>query len=612
MQWSSAIAVAVVAILVLATRDELIGSSDAIAAKFPGDTMDLRAIVSPRLSGVGIRLFAQLTRVPVIGRLVLQVLRADNDVIAVREFASTVTDSPMYYPVHVLGADERAAHDAKAAGFDVHDLTFAPIGENLAFQRWTIQDYTDKYKAGAVTPLQVAKAVLAAIAESDARPVPLRAFIEVKTDEVLREAAASTARYAAGKPMGVLDGVPVAVKDEVDLAGYNSTYGTGFLGPLNGPVALDAPPIARLRAAGALFVGKTNMHECGLGTTGINPSHGTVRNPYNQNHMTGGSSSGSAAAVAAGLVPLAIGVDGGGSIRIPAGLCGVVGLKPSYQRIPCYFPASPSLAYVGPIAGSVQDAALAYAIMSGPEATLPMSQLQPPVHIDATALESTALQGVRVGIFREYLQGTDPEIVAAFWATARHLESLGATLVDVVIPNLQAIHFSHSVTIVSEEALNADAHYDKIASFSPEVQITLQFSRSVFTSMDFVAAQRIRGYAMRVTKELFQSIDVLLTPTTGVAAPALTPDVFESGLSDLSLTIALMRYIILGNFAGIPSMTVPVGYSADAKLPLSMLLQTFHYNEHELLHLARVLEKHAPPAKPASFYYSILDDATKH
>ncbi|OQR97281.1 glutamyl-tRNA(Gln) amidotransferase subunit A [Achlya hypogyna] len=609
MQWTSAIAVAFVAVLVVVTREEIISSPADIAAKFPGNTMDLRSVKSPRLTGAALRFVGQLVRVPVVGPIVAKMLKADNGFIEVREFASTVPDAPIYYPVHILSAEERATHETKARGIALDELRFAPVGENLPFHRWSIQDYTDAYKAGTVTPLQVARAVLAAIEDSDAGDVPLRAFIQVRKDEVLAEASASTTRYAAGKPLGVLDGVPIAVKDEVDVKGYESSYGTSFLGALNGPAKNDAIAVARLRAAGALFVGKTNMHECGLGTTGINPYHGTVRNPYNAQHMTGGSSSGSAAAVAAGIVPAAIAVDGGGSTRIPAGLCGVVGLKASYQRIPCHFPAAPSLAYVGPITATVADAARMYAVLAGAEEGVPMSQLQPPVHLDPAVIEDTNLKGLRVGIYRDYLVGSDDEIVTAFWATARHLESLGAKLVDVVLPNLQSIHFSHAITILSEEATNADALYNSIGSYSPEVQINYQLGRSVLTAMDVLAAQRVRGYGMRVVAEVFKSVDVLLTPTSGTTAPTLAPDVFESGLSDLSLTIALMRYILVGNFLGLPSITVPAAYTKDHHLPISMLVQGFHYNENELVHLARVIEKFAPPAKPASFYYSILDDA---
>ncbi|OQS03908.1 glutamyl-tRNA(Gln) amidotransferase subunit A, partial [Thraustotheca clavata] len=322
-------------------------------------------------------------------------------------------------------------------------------------------------------------------------------------------------------------------------------------------------------------------------------------------------SSGSAAAVAAGIVPLAIGVDGGGSTRIPAGLCGVVGVKASYQRIPTCFSAAPSVGYVGPIAGSVKDAALGYAIMAGAHNTWPLSQLQPPVHINSKSIESTDLSSVRIGVYHDYLNGTDSEIVDAFWANVEYMKSLGATIVDITLPNLQSIHFSHSVTILGELGQNADDMYEHNSEYTADVQISLKLARTALTGLDFMAAQRVRGYAMRMLRDVFSDVDVIFTPTTSIPAPKLEPDVFAAGLSDLQLTVKLMRYILVGNFAGIPSVTVPVAITKKENLPISMLFQSFHYNEHELFHLARVLEKKSPPSKPRSYYYSILDDAKK-
>jgi Asp-tRNA(Asn)/Glu-tRNA(Gln) amidotransferase A subunit family amidase len=172
---------------------------------------------------------------------------------------------------------------------------------------------------------------LDAIAASDAANPPLRAYIAVNREDVLQQAAAATKRFSTGAPLSILDGIPVAVKDELDMVPYPTTAGTAFLG--RHPASSDATVVARLRAAGALLIGKANMHEIGMGVTGLNPIYGTPRNPYATHCHTGGSSSGSAAAVAAGLCPLALAADGGGSIRIPAALCGVVGLKPTYGRV---------------------------------------------------------------------------------------------------------------------------------------------------------------------------------------------------------------------------------------------------------------------------------------
>ena len=197
-------------------------------------------------------------------------------------------------------------------------------------------DYAAAYRSGAISPEEVAQKLLAAILSSNAANPPLRAMINVKPEEVLRMARESGERYENESPLGPLDGVPVAVKDEIDMLPYPTTVGTSFLG--KSPAAEDATVVRRMRLAGALLIGKANMHEIGIGVTGMNPHHGTARNPYNPAHYTGGSSSGPAAAVASGLCPIAIGADGGGSIRIPSSFCGVVGLKSTFGFfVPFFF-----------------------------------------------------------------------------------------------------------------------------------------------------------------------------------------------------------------------------------------------------------------------------------
>jgi Asp-tRNA(Asn)/Glu-tRNA(Gln) amidotransferase A subunit family amidase len=179
-----------------------------------------------------------------------------------------------------------------------------------------------------------------------------------------------------------LDGVPVPVKDEVEMLPFGTTVGTRFLGKT--PAKQDSTVVARMRATGALMVGKCNMHEIGIGVTGLNPHHGTVRNPYNINHHTGGSSSGPAAAVAAGFGPVAIGADGGGSIRLPSGFCGVVGLKTTYSRV-SEFGAAPlcwSVAHLGPIAGTARVVAMGFAILAGADHNDPHTHNQPEISMD--------------------------------------------------------------------------------------------------------------------------------------------------------------------------------------------------------------------------------------
>ncbi|KAG9406226.1 hypothetical protein AC1031_002552 [Aphanomyces cochlioides] len=563
--------------------------------------MDLIPFQALRLAGSALSLFAALTRLPGLGTILLNKVKTDNQFHVVRAFASTLDNMPIYLPLRPPTADVVVEHSRLASSFSLNELakTIIDPPKDGAFHRWTIQDCLRRYRDGTTTPLDVITTVLALIEASNKRSPPLRAFIQVNRELALQEARASTERYASGNPVGVLDGVPIGVKYELDVIGYTASCGTNFVGC--GQVATEgALPIARLRRAGAIVVGTTNMHDIGCGTLGVNITHGTPRNPHNDQYMTGGSSSGPAAAVAAGLVPLAIGLDGGGSVRIPAALCGIVGLKATYMRVPFNIQALPTLCNTCPLAGTVQDAALAYAVMSGADPSVKPSLVQPPPF----ELPPTKDLGkLRVGVFTPYAETAEPSLLRGYRSTMDHLKELGAEVVEVEIPHLIAIHLSHNITSLKEFV----DYYDRypISSFSPDVQINLGVG-SVVDALEYLAAQKVRGCAMRVTEELFDQVDIFLTPATAQIAPHLDRDIFKSGLSDLATTTALMRFIILGNMVGISGLTVPVVYDKETNLPISVLLQAIHWNEHKLFEVARHLEAHMPFNEP-SVYYSVLN-----
>ncbi|HTM22816.1 MAG TPA: amidase, partial [Kofleriaceae bacterium] len=275
------------------------------------------------------------------------------------------------------------------------------------------------YRSGARTPVQVIDACLAASRDADRVDPPLRAVI-LRTDEAARRAAeASAARWRAGQPLSVLDGVPVLVKDNLDLAGLVTSNGTRLPFP---PAARDARAVERLRAAGAVIVGKANLHEIGAGTSGINPHHGTPRNPWDDRRWCGGSSSGSACAVGAGLVPLAIGTDAGGSVRAPASLVGAVGLKPTFGRISRLGLSivCDTIDHIGPITHSCLDAARALVAMAAVEADDDETWDQPPLPAPAAALAEVArpldaAPALRIGVARHLFDHprVEPEVGAA-------------------------------------------------------------------------------------------------------------------------------------------------------------------------------------------------------
>jgi Asp-tRNA(Asn)/Glu-tRNA(Gln) amidotransferase A subunit family amidase len=400
----------------------------------------------------------------------------------------------------------------------------------------------------------------------------------------------------------VLDGVPVAVKDEVDMMPYPTTVGTKFLGRT--PATADSTVVARLRAAGALLLGKTNMNEIGINPEGINAHHGAVRNPYHLDHDSGGSSSGSAAAVAAGFCPVAVGADGGGSIRVPAGHCGVVGLKATYGRVSEYgaAPLDWSVAHLGPIGATVGDVALAYAVMAGRDEADAHTWGQTAVSLDDW--HNGDLSGLKLGIFRDWFNHATPEIVGACETMLGHLVKAGAQVCEIEIPELEAMRIAHAVTILSEMATAMGQYPENWSDFAASTRINLTVGRAA-TARDYVQAQRMRTRAMQIFARVYEEVDVVLTPGTAVTAPPIPAGGIPDGWSDLSTVTEVMRYVIPGNLVGLPALTFPVGYDAKG-LPISMQVMGRHWQEHVLFRVASVVERVVERKRPL-LHYPILD-----
>ena len=545
-------------------------------------TYDLKDVSLPKLGTAGLRAVVALAESPIIGPLLVERLKRDGGLAG---FAQRTPDEvPTMYP-H-LPADARAIPPLVQAA----TLTTAP-----GFRFPGVDDYHDAYRAGRTTPTDVATQFLARVAESERGDRPLRAFIAIDRDDVLAQAHASTERWRAGRPLGLFDGVPVGVKDEMDVAGYPTTVGTSFLG--DAPASHDATVVARMRAAGALIVGKTNMHEIGINITGLNPHHGCTRNPYNDSYHTGASSSGSATAVAAGLVPIAIGADGGGSIRIPAALCGVVGIKSTFGRLSEHgaFPLCWSLGYLGPIATNVRDTARAWAIMAGYDAHDPNTDDKPEIALDESAPASLA--GIRLGVYRPWFEHATADVVQHTDRLLRQLVAHGATLHDVEIPELDAQRVAHIVSITGEMTTSMERHYAAHRrDFGLDVRVNLALARS-FSARDYVNAQRIRTRAQAIWTRAFTDVDAIITPTTGQTAPAIDERSLPDGNSDLSMSLRVMRFCQSANFTGHPAITMPAGYDHNG-LPIGLQAIGRPWGERLLFRIAamaeQIVERHAP------------------
>jgi Asp-tRNA(Asn)/Glu-tRNA(Gln) amidotransferase A subunit family amidase len=544
------------------------------------------------MAGRKLRAFAELVEGHATrGLIVPQLLRAGG-IPRLRELR--VDEPPTYRPF--------APHHGPVASEAPLDL--APfLGRDRpgprGFRAATVRDYRTACLSTPATPLRVAEAVVEAIADGDARAPALRAIVACQRDDVMAQARASAERFRVGRPLGPLDGVPVAVKEEFDAVPYPTTLGTRFLGA--SPAREDATAVARLRAAGALIIGKANMHEIGIGVTGLNPHHGATRNPFDPAHFSGGSSSGSAAAVAAGLCPIALGADGGGSIRIPAALCGQVGLSPTYARVSAFgtAPLAWSVDHYGPIAASAEDAAIAYALMAGPDPRDPGTLRQPPVTLET--FDDLDLGGLVLGVYPPWFEHASPAMVEGCSRLVRDLEGMGAEVREVEIPELDAARVAHLVTIVSEMAAAVDRHHRAHRrDYGLDVRLNLALARS-FTARDYVQAQRIRTLAIAHLEAALRHVDAVVTPATGCTAPAIPLEALPDGESDLTTTLEIMRFTTLANLTGHPAIAIPAGHDAQG-LPVGLQAIGRYWHEHVLLRVAHAAEQAVERREPRVHY----------
>jgi Asp-tRNA(Asn)/Glu-tRNA(Gln) amidotransferase A subunit family amidase len=548
---------------------------------------ELQSLKLPRLTGLALKVFTAAVENRLTRGLLIGSLLENGGIPKLRRIP--LDETPTFYPLVAPSGD----------GFP--EVTFEPGPQPKGFPYRTAHDYAEAYRQGTLTPLDVAKRVLDAIAASDQGELPLRAFMPVNHEDVLAQAQSATERIAAGHSLGPLDGVPVAVKDEVDMCPYPTTVGTTFLGSF--PAMQDSSVVTRLRKAGALLVGKTNMHEIGINPNGLNAHYGTVRNPFDPTCDTGGSSSGSGAAVAAGLVPMAIGADGGGSIRIPAALCGIVGLKPTFGRV-SEFGAAPldwSVAHLGPLAASVEDAALMYSVVAGPDPRDPNSMVQPPVTL--SGWNQTDLHGVRLGIYPQWFEHVNGEVLQVCRGMVEQFKATGAEVHEVVIPGLDEIRIAQAITILSEMAMAMSKYRAQRPQMGAAVRLSLVLGEEM-TSSDYLHAQQVRTRAMETFRQVFKQVDAILTPATALAAQPILPGGVPDGWSDLGTDTEMMRFVFPSNLTGNPAISFPSGYDGRG-LPVGMQAIGRHWEEHLLLRLAYTAEQSVSRRKPGRFY-SIL------
>lgn len=449
---------------------------------------------------------------------------------------------------------------------------------------WTITALRDAYRAGEVSPVEIVDDALALIKE---RNLKLRAYLHVNEREMRRAARESERRFRFGDELGPLDGIPVAYKDLCCIPGSPTTCGSVMFKDDPLPEAVSSI-WKRLDEAGTVNMGKLNMAELAMGPTGRNKHFGDPQNPWKQGHVTGGSSSGSGCAVAAGMAMAAIGTDTGGSIRLPAAFCGVVGLKPTNGRVSRHggMPLSWTLDTFGPLTRTVADHALVLSAIAGADPKDASASTLPVPNFTESLGEN--IQGVRVGVLEDAaLSGVADEMRTAFGEVCGALERLGAKLIPASPPHADELE-ELANTIFKYEALMI--HGERLEKYAdvvtPEILARLEAGRGVQSAQYRAALIRRDELIRYYESEVFSAVEVLAGPTTPVPAPSHEQAVSEAE----ELIPSLTRFSRWVNTLGAPAISMPCGFSGDG-LPLGAQLVGPHFSEAALYRIAHALEE---------------------
>ena len=447
-----------------------------------------------------------------------------------------------------------------------------------------IQQTADDLRSRRQTSLGLTTTTLSRIAQLD---VSLHAFITVTVESALVCAQQADAELAAGHDRGPLHGLPISVKDLLDTRGVPTTGGSALY---RGRVPeTNATVVDRLEAAGSVLVGKNNLHELAYGVTSANPHFGAVTNPWNRKCTPGGSSGGSAAAVAAGLVCGAIGTDTGGSIRIPASFCGVVGLKPTYGRVSRHgvLPLAYTLDHVGPLAATVRDAAVVFNAIAGHDPADPTSSRRPVV--DFVPVEGCSIRGLRVGFPENFFfERLDPDVDVAVRGALARAQSLGVQLTPVRVPDMEAFNVVARVIQLAEAADVLGPLLERGTELGDDVRSLIVQGRLV-AAADYVAAQRLRRGYQREFAQLWKDVDCLAAPTTPLTAPEIGHTTVSLGGPDEDVRLAATRLVRGINLLGLPALSLPCGLSRSG-LPIGLQIIGPAFEEASVLNVGAALE----------------------
>jgi len=465
----------------------------------------------------------------------------------------------------------------------------------------TARDIRDAVSSGRVSAVEVVQAALARI---DSTNASLNAFLAVAADRALERARTVDREYRKAP----LAGVPVAIKDNICTRGIQTTAASRILKNFVPPY--DATVIGRLESAGAIILGKTNCDEFAMGSTTENSAFGPSRNPWNPEYISGGSSGGSAVAVASGMAPLALGSDTGGSIRQPASLCGVAGLKPTYGRVPRFglIAFASSLDQIGPLARTAHDAAIALSVLAGAD-PFDATAAQEPVPDYASALTGE-VRGLRLGVPRRMLeQGVDDSVLGCFYHALEVFRARGAELIDIELPHAKYAIATYYIVATAEASSNLARFdgvrygyraagvrdlkemYEKTRSegFGPEVKRRIMLGTYVLSAgyydAYYLKAQRVRTLIRRDYEQAFQKVDAVVMPTSPTPAFKIgerVEDPLQLYLTDI--------FTVSANLAGLPALSVPCGLTPN-RLPIGLQMTGRPFDEPTLLRIGDAYER---------------------
>ncbi|MGA7292716.1 MAG: amidase [Terriglobales bacterium] len=417
----------------------------------------------------------------------------------------------------------------------------------------------------------------------------LDSFITITEEEGRKAARDAEDEIRKGQYRGPLHGIPISIKDLFATRGVKTTAGSKVLG--SWIPDYDATAVTRLRAAGMILVGKANMYEFAYGVTNDNPHYGAARNPWDPTRDTGGSSGGSAAAVASSQCSASLGTDTGGSIRTPAAACGVVGLKPTYGRVSRYgaIPLAWSLDHVGPLTRSVEDAAIMLGSIAGADRKDSTASARPVSNYREEI--QGGVRGLRLGVPRQYFfEHLDPEIRSLVGAAIRQLESMGAVSVEVDIQDLENCAAMEAHITLAEATSYHDPYLKKQADdYGPSVRTDLEAGRYLLAT-DYVKSQRARALMQRNFNETFKHADVIVSPTLPAFPPAVGEEWVQSGDLREYIVDAFLRFNIPYDLTGFPAISVPCGFSASG-LPAGLQIAGRAFDEASILRVALAYEQ---------------------